>query len=173
MDEFNIEKRPGFALGAEVSFFYGLDTYQNLDELCIEGTKFILLEMPFERWNSRIYEVLHRLKKNRDITPIIAHIERYTAYNSKREMFKHFIETGAFVQANTDFFNSYITRISAFNMFKNGFIQYIGTDCHNLTNRKPDYDVFLNLLKKKNNGMYLNDLMFWESVLKKNGVVLY
>lgn len=169
----DIEKRPDFAIGAEVSFFYGLDTYQYIEELCIEGTKFLLVEMPFERWNLRMYETLNRLKKNKDITPIIAHIERYTGFNSKREMIRRFIEIGAFVQANTNFFNSYVTRLPAFNMLKNGFIQYIGTDCHNLNNRKPDYDEFLNLIKKKNNGMYINDLMFWEDVLKKNGAVLY
>ena len=166
-------KRPAIALGAEVKFFYGLDVYQNTEDLCIEGTRFLLVEMPFERWEYKMYSTLRKLNETRSITPVVAHVERYLPFNSQREMMKNLIETGALVQCNTAFFNSLFTRHKAFRMFRDGLIQFIGTDCHNLSVRRPDYDTTINLIKRKNGGIYIKDLEFWEDVFLKSGAKLY
>lgn len=173
LDRMEMAERPKLALGAEVRFFYGLDVYQKTEELCIEGSRFLLVEMPFEKWNHKMYQTLYNLRNDRDITPVIAHVERYLHYNSKREMMKHLVDAGALMQCNTSFFKYALTRCKAFKMYKEGLIQFIGTDCHNMAERKPDYKAALELIKSKNNGAYLNDLDFWESVFLNSGVILY
>ena len=58
-------------------------------------------------------------------------------------------------------------------MCKKGLIQFIGTDCHNLNVRKPDYDKALNVIGKKKDGIYIKDLEVWKEVFVKSGVKLY
>ena len=100
-----------------------------------------------------MYQALDKLKNNRDIIPVIAHIERYLTFNSMREMMTRLVDIGALIQCNTSYFNSIFTRHKAFNMYKDGLIQFIGTDCHNLTNRKPDYSSALDLIKQRHGGI--------------------
>lgn len=173
LEKKKISERPKIALGAEVKFFYGLDVYESAEDLCIEGTRFMLVEMPFEKWEHKMYSTLKKLKENREITPVIAHIERYFPYNTKREMMKNLVDVGALMQCNTSFFNSFFTRYQAFFMYRDGLIQFVGTDCHNITNRKPDYDTSIKLIEKRNNGMYIKDLKFWEKVFLSSGAKLY
>jgi len=161
-EEKNIEKRPEIILGAEVKFFYGLDTFGRAEELCIKGTRYMLIEMPFEKWDIKMYATLARLSVNREIIPVIAHIERYLGFNSFKTIMEKLVEIGALLQANTSFFTSIFTRYKAFSLMKNGLIQFIGTDCHDIDKRKPDYDELLKLFEKKYNGQYINDLKFWE-----------
>ena len=163
LEEENIKERPKLSLGAEVRFFYGMNTFDHIDKLCIKGTRFILIEMPFRNWTREMYHTLASLKRNREIIPVIAHIERYLSFNARRAMVMNLQKTGALIQANTAFFKSGLTRTFAFDMMKDGFIQFIGTDCHNLDKRKPDFDDAVKYLSKKKKGLYLDDLRFWES----------
>ncbi|MCD7787048.1 MAG: capsular polysaccharide biosynthesis protein, partial [Oscillospiraceae bacterium] len=45
---------PRLLLGAEVHFFTGISTFDGLDALCLDGTKFLLLEMPFHTWSEHM-----------------------------------------------------------------------------------------------------------------------
>ena len=173
LDKKNREKRPKIALGAEVKFFYELGVYPHAEDLCISGTRFMLVEMPFEKWEHRMYLTLSNLKDNRDITPVIAHIERYFSFNSKKEMIDNLLDSGALIQCNTSFFNSFFTRGNALKMLKDGFIQFIGTDCHNLDKRKPDYEKALNIIKNRCEGDCLNSLNVWEEAFLREKPLLY
>lgn len=164
LEEENIKERPKFVLGAEVKFFYGMDTFDYIEKLCIKGTRFLLVEMPFKSWSREMYYTLASLKRNREITPVIAHLERYLSFNARRGMVINLQKAGALVQTNTAFFKSGLTRTLAFDMMKNGFIQFIGTDCHNLDKRKPDFDDAVKYFIKKKKGQYLDDLKLWENV---------
>ena len=53
------ECSPRVLLAAEVAYFSGISDCIELDRLCIEGTKTLLLEMPFLQWTqSQIDEVI-------------------------------------------------------------------------------------------------------------------
>lgn len=41
---------PKLLLGAEVAFFPGIGEEETLSQLCLPGTRTLLLEMPFTRW---------------------------------------------------------------------------------------------------------------------------
>ena len=163
LEKNGIKERPKFVLGAEVKFFYGLDAFEAADLLCISGTRYMLVEMPFKVWDKKMYSTLTSLYMNRGIIPIIAHIERYLTSNPGNGMLRNIVRTGALVQANTAFFTSFRTRLKAFTMMKNGLIQFVGTDCHDMEKRKPEFSKAMELFEKKANGLYLNDLKFWEN----------
>ena len=162
-----LKERPEIAIGSEVKFFYGLDTFERAQDLCIKGTNYMLIEMPFGKWDIKAYAVLARLSRNRDIVPVIAHIERYLHDNSLSTVMKNLIEIGALVQVNTSFITSYMTRLMASYMMKNGLIQFLGTDSHDLDKRKPNYDSAIKVIKKMSNGIYIDDFMFWAEKFRK------
>ena len=68
---------PEIFLGAEVAYHPGLIYEERLPELCYEGTRFLLLEMPFSRWSPNVLRDVERIQAIYGVTPVIAHIERY------------------------------------------------------------------------------------------------
>lgn len=167
----SIEKnnRPEIALGAEVSFFYGLEMLENSEKLCLEGTNLMLVELPFGKWDARVYSALNMLKRARDITPVVAHYDRYLQFNPLRESLDRIVETGALIQCNTSFFLGFMTRHKALRMFQSGCIQFIGSDCHNLDSRKPNYSDAVEVIYKKLGGRAIDDLGFWEHAVISDG----
>ena len=62
--------------GAEVLLSEGIDRMEGLRELCIAGTNVLLLEMPFFRWNERLYQTVASLTCS-GMCVLLAHIDRY------------------------------------------------------------------------------------------------
>lgn len=163
--------RPKIVLGAEVSFFNGIELFEGIESLCFEGTDYMLLELPFRKWDQRIYSALSSLKRCRDITPVIAHVERYAAFNPLLESVEKLIESGCLIQCNTSFFTKPIVRLKALRMMKKGYVQFIGTDCHNLDRRKPNYDEATRIIERKLGDSAIENLEFWEHNFCSKGAV--
>lgn len=170
----NIDKseRPSIVAGAEVYYFSGMEMFEEIEDFCLEGTDFLLLELPFSRWNSAVYSSLEKLKRNRDIVPVIAHYERYFSYNPPRISLERIVETGALIQCNTSFFTRILTRRKALKMLKDGFVQFIGTDCHNLDTRRPNFSEAVDIIYKKLGAVGTEDLNFWERTVLSDKAVL-
>ena len=91
---------------AEVTLVLGLSKLPDLDKLCIENTRYMLLEMPIgEPWQPWVYSAIDELR-DRGIEPILAHIERYDKASLER-IFEYDIKTQ--INANS-LFNGYFTR---------------------------------------------------------------
>ena len=54
----NRENLPKAVIGAEVLLFPEISGMDNLDKLCIEGTNYMLIEMPFAKWSNVTYDSL-------------------------------------------------------------------------------------------------------------------
>lgn len=123
--------------GSEVELNDYLFHYPDLSPLCIEDTKYILIEPPFtSKWDKSIYDMLEKLVRYYSLYPIIAHVERYPAISSMNKM-KKLIDLGCYLQVNS---SSILTmkswhRIARY--IKHGYIDVISSDCHNLDNRPP------------------------------------
>ena len=68
---------PELCLGAEVAYAPGMWEWAELPQLCYEGTKVLLVELPFSPWNDEMFQELHRILGRRGIMPFIAHLDRY------------------------------------------------------------------------------------------------
>lgn len=144
---------PSVIAGAEVFYFEGISKTR-LDSLCFEGTDAVLIEMPFEHWAE------HTLREICDISgkgyiPVVAHVERYLSYHNSEALDRLFSE-GVLFQSNVEFFTDKRTRKKAVKMLRQGKIQLIGSDCHNLTDRRVNIDEFLNMADR-------SDLSYIES----------
>ena len=127
---------PELHLGAEVQYFDGICQMGGLSRLCMDGQTTLLLEMPFSPWSHQAVQDVLELNSRRDIQVILAHIERYCSY-APADVWDRFRDGGVLMQSNASFFLNWRTRRKALKMFQNGEIQFVASDCHNLTTRPP------------------------------------
>ncbi len=161
-------ERPRIALGAEVQFYNELHMLDELEKLCITGTNYILIEMPFIEWTQRTYQVLEQLWTNRGVVPVVAHLERYPEFKKNPKAAIWLKESGAFVQINSDFICERSTRRRALKMIKNELVSFIGSDAHNTTTRPPVLEEAFKIINKKLKPTRFEYLNYCELNLKKS-----
>lgn len=135
-------------LGCEVLYFEELWRLENLKSYCIEGTKYLLIEMPFSPWADSMIDGIEKIIAKGYI-PVIAHFERYLGYRGNEKKIYKLLSMGALLQMNCDFLNNFFTRRKAVKLIKKGYISALGTDCHNTSERAPKYNTANEYLKKK------------------------
>ena len=130
-------------LGAEVHFTgVNVADYEELEKLCIEGTKYILIEFPFtSAWTSFLFEKLSDFINETGCTPIIAHAERYHEVQKNPALLTELIDMGCLMQINANSFLDKRERKIAMAMLKHGYMHCIGSDAHDMAQRAPDWSV--------------------------------
>lgn len=144
------EKTPTL-VGCEIFLSPLLMKNQNLRRLCISGTDFALIELPFtEHLDDKTIRLLEDLRYNHGIKPILAHVERYRSITQSRDMLDTLISCGCMVQVNAaSFLMSPLKRRFVFNLLKNCKIDFLGSDCHNMTTRPPNLRQTVDFITKK------------------------
>ena len=146
---------PDIVLGAEVKFYPGISRMENLEKLCVENSRVLLLEMPFTYWTEFTLKEVIDLANLKNITVVLAHIDRYFSYQTG-SVWQKLFENGILMQANADSFMGLFSRIKVFKFLKKGWIHFIGSDCHNLITRPPKIGEALNIIFKKFGSDYVN-----------------
>lgn len=153
---------PKILLGAEVLYYEGLSISKDLSKLYLEGTHFLLLEMPFMAWNERIISNVIDINCRENCSVVLAHIERYLPFQQEK-VWEELYENRILMQSNASFFINRKTRKKALQMFQSGQIHFLGSDCHNTTDRKPNLgtakDVICLSLGKKVYREYENNVV--------------
>ncbi len=127
---------PEIVLGTEVKLGYSLMDFDSLDLLCVEGTRYILLEMPYTKWDSSLYDLIYSISIKYKVKPVIAHIERYTDMNKDMEYYNQLFSMDVYVQANAEGFLGFSSARFLSKLIKAGNVHVIGSDMHNMTDRK-------------------------------------
>ncbi|NLW70874.1 MAG: capsular polysaccharide biosynthesis protein [Eubacteriaceae bacterium] len=148
---------PEIRLGAEVSYFEGMSAAEELNDLCIEGTNLLLVEMPFCPWTKRMTGEIRLINDRRGLIPIIAHLDRYIPIEGK-DLFRHFEDKEVLIQVNADGFIGKRTLKILLNMLKFGIIDVLGSDCHNMDSRRPDIMDAMDIIRKKLGVQAVEDL---------------
>lgn len=147
-----MEKHPGLpklSVGAEVYFFHGISESDAIIELTIDQKRCILIEMTMPPWADSVYRELEGLYTKRGLVPIIAHVDRYIGRFRTHGIPERLAELPVLVQANADFFVERSTASTALRMLKKNQIHLLGSDCHNLTDRKPNLGAALKVIEKR------------------------
>ena len=129
---------PELLLGAEVRFFEGISDCDDLKQLAIGNTGHILIEMPPAPWSDRMLWELTELKYKYGLTPILAHLDRYISPWRNGGLPQKLRELPVLVQVNTSAFLRVSTRRMALRLLRDGTMHLLGSDCHNITSRRPD-----------------------------------
>lgn len=139
---------PNIVLGAEVRYYDGISHLPDLKDLRIEGTRFLLLEMPFNHWTEYAVKEIVDIASRGEITLVLAHIDRYLSLLN-REKLTRLLSNGVLFQANASFFDGVFNIPKAVRMLKDNQIHFIGSDCHNMANRAPNIHKAVRVIKRK------------------------
>ncbi len=66
------EDTPKIYLGAEVCYYAGISNTDSLPQLCMEQSRLLLLEMPFQRWTERMMAEVVDVAQDRGLTVLLA-----------------------------------------------------------------------------------------------------
>lgn len=147
-----MENWPGdmeLRVGAEVHYFEGISDCDALEELAISGTRCVLIEMPAPPWSERMLGELQGIRQKRGLTPVIAHIDRYISPLRSFGIPERLRVLPVLIQANAGFFIRRSTRSFALKMLQNGQIHLLGSDCHDLSDRKPNLGEAVEIITRK------------------------
>lgn len=145
----NEDGLPELLCGAEVLLDSSLSEKENVRSLCIEGTELLLLELPYTNWNSWYSREIYNIMKNHNVTPVMAHIERYLQSPKDISKLDNLASLGAKFQINASSFLSFSGRRIIRELAASGLIWAIGSDAHNLSFRSPNIKKALNKFSHK------------------------
>lgn len=158
---------PAVYLGAEVAYFPGISRYAQIRDLCIAGSRCILIEMPFDEWTTTVTDEIIALHECAGLLPVLAHIERYTYHE---RVLKNLLAHHVLIQSNSAFFYSFRTKRRALRMLKREEIHLLGSDCHNMHTRIPDLARCAEVIQKRCGEAFLPVLRrVWRDVAERRG----
>ena len=161
---------PQILTGAEVYFFPGMGRAEKLRNLCITRPAFarsgqevtsgegettgrsdlILIEMPFEQWTSQTLQELRDIIVKQRLRIVLAHVERYPEFQRDMSIWNQVMSLPLTIQINGgSFLKSRGKRKFCLNMLKEHQNVILGSDCHNLTTRKPNLAEATKVIAKK------------------------
>ena len=131
---------PKVSFGAEVQYFEGICQAAEIAALRIAGTPYLLLEMPFRRWEDRMLDDILELSTHPDTIVVLAHIDRYLSNVSSRSL-AYLRDNGIKIQMNVSAFGERKQGHLAMSMLKAGEVHILGTDCHSMGHRRPNWEL--------------------------------
>ncbi|MBQ7170756.1 MAG: hypothetical protein IJR89_00605 [Clostridia bacterium] len=151
------EGSPEIRLGAEVKYYQGISRMADLKALRTEGSKVLLLEMPMSVWSEYTVRELVGLAGDGSVQLVLAHVERYFSFQTAavRDRIR---EAGILTQVNASFFASFASKRKATALLREGKIQLIGSDCHNMTSRPPRIGQAYDVIQKKFGENYVSQM---------------
>lgn len=131
-------------LGAEVAVENGISELADIEKLAVEGTRMILLELPYRAYSKWMSEEIYNIGAEFNLKVMLAHVHRYLEYYSKDEL-EGILSTKAVMQINNEAFAGWREKKLVKRIIDDEKRFAFGSDAHNLDDRKPNWD----LLKKK------------------------
>ena len=122
---------------AEVAYFPHMEE-QELTPLCIQGTRTLMLEMPFSDWTGLQLETVEALVLDCRYDVVLVHPERFCFSKSNRHKLEKLVELPIGLQVNAGSLLRWGTRRLALDLLQMAQYPLLGSDCHNLTSRPPN-----------------------------------
>ncbi len=147
-EQFEILKEAAKKTYPEMQLYLGCEFHSNMDMIdflqkdesyLMAGTKFVLVEFSGRDSIDYISDRIYQLVAN-GYEPIIAHVERYSVFWNKLESVEHMVRMGARMQINAE---SVIGRSGrhekkfCHNLIGRNLLSYIGSDAHDIAERRP------------------------------------
>ena len=116
---------PKIKLGAEVLLCEGFEKFSGIEELCISGTKTLLLELPFSDFRSSYLDTVQELIRG-GFDIVLAHVDRYPQENIER-----MLDVGVSkFQINAKSLVGLFKKKHLFEWIDQGLVVAIGSDIH-------------------------------------------
>lgn len=165
---------PELFRGYEVRYFRGISTSEYTRRLTLNGSEYILVEFPYgEDITDRMLGDIEDIYYNMNITPILAHIERYHKYNGFRNALRLIDDGIAMAHINATSLTDQFKK-TAIRLLEAEYVSVIATDMHSADERPPVCDTALKEIEKQMGRSALlrladnYDRLYNEIVLNKN-----
>ncbi len=136
-------------LGAEVYYFGGIGKADIVPKLTIDGSDYLLLEMPFCQWTKDMLNDIKLLLEKQKKKLIFAHIERYIEFQKDKSIFEQVINLPVILQMNAGAFLKLMKRGKCIKLMKEDYDFLLGSDAHNLETRVPNLKDGRAVIEKK------------------------
>ena len=144
-------------LGAEVAIEHGISELEGIEKLAIEGTRIILLELPYRPYEKWMSEEIYNIAAEFKLKVMLAHVHRYLPYYSREEL-ETILRCNAVYQINNEAFASWKEKKIARKVMAEHTHFAFGSDAHNTSSRKPNWNLLLKKVKRDaldtSNGMF-------------------
>lgn len=134
-------------LGAEVLIESNISECEGIERLAIEGTRLILLEFPYSGFLNSFPREICNIAYDFKLKPVIAHLHRYIGFYEKSDI-EEILNLDAVFQINNEAFQNRSERNFVKKLIKDGYPVIFGSDCHNMTLRKPNFEILLKKSRK-------------------------
>ena len=144
------------------------ESLKNKNALTIADTKYILVEFLPGDSAKKIYAALREYIMEGYI-PIVAHIERYEKLYKNYDFLDELINMGAYIQMNTEsIVGGLFDRHAAYfrKLLMNGYVHFLGSDCHGANRRKPLMKAAIEKLKPEFVNSSLAEKILFENPIK-------
>ncbi|MCD8020530.1 MAG: capsular polysaccharide biosynthesis protein [Clostridiales bacterium] len=149
---------PEIRLGAEVAFFPGISKAEHLEALAVEGSRILLVEMPFHTWPHEYVREVEELITMRNFRVILAHLERYMGMKDNRRLIEELLGMSLYVQINAESIIRWRGRRPLIKMFESGQADFLASDCHRTDRRAPNLGEGRAVLAKKLGADFLTEM---------------
>lgn len=136
---------------AEVALSFDLPAVKDLEKLCIEGTNYILLEMPMQNRTHWVLDAIYKITSRNAVRPIIAHIDRYDL-----SLMDDLIGLDVLFQVNASALVPVFKRGTYLKLVHNGLIHVLGSDVHCSALEYDDFTKAVKVLGKDMKKIILN-----------------
>ncbi len=124
-------EHPRILLGGEILYDRSLVGHEELAKLTMQGTGFMLLEMPYDKIDEDMIRGVEAMVDDREVKILVAHIERYLNFTSYKSLCQ-LMELDVLGQINAESLKHFGSRRNCFKLIKDGYVQVMGTDMHRI-----------------------------------------
>lgn len=149
---------PQIIPAAEVTFFSGMSDKHGLDKLCVDGTRTLLLEMPFTEWTDFQVEEVSALVLDRGFEVVLVHPERFCSSKGNRKKLEQLTDLPIGLQINTGTLLNWRNRRLGLELLQQARFPLIASDCHNMRHRPPNLKEGRQVAAQKLGEAFLNEL---------------
>jgi protein-tyrosine phosphatase len=105
-------------------------------------------------------DYFNRLRGNYGLRPVLTHIERYENLMANENLVLDLVDEDILIQTNVGAFKHFSQKRRLLKYIKRGYIDIVGTDCHNPTRGNPDeFLKTINLIKEKCGQEYIDHIL--------------
>lgn len=144
-----------------------LDTVKAGGALTMADSDYVLLEFSPETERRKIQNAVYEFM-NEGYYPILAHMERYLAFQKHPDFAESIFRMGAYFQVNGGSLlgtAGWKTKRFAKSILETGMVQFLATDAHDITRRPPGFGNLPDRLRKKYGEARLQEYL-WENPAK-------
>lgn len=152
------EALPRVIPAAETAYFSGIGDHPGLERLCIQGTRTLMLEMPFTEWSDLQVEEVTALVLDRGFRVVLVHPERFCGSRGNRRKIQQLEQLPVALQVNAGALLLWRTRRLGLELLREAPIPLLASDCHNLTTRIPNLQEGRRVVRQKLGSGFLDRL---------------